>query len=110
MNFTWEIVSMSTKDETNTDGVILQNSVVSVQWKRIGTDTDGTSHNFLSSSYFSAENTAESDFVPFFSLTETDVIGWLEEKLGNGELQKIDDIITKRVEKKNSIVRTPPWA
>jgi hypothetical protein len=110
MNFSWEIVSMATKDETNTDGVVLQNSVVQIQWKRIGTDVDGVSHNFLGNSFMTAENVAESDFIPFFNLTEENVVSWLETKLGNGELEKIDQIITKRVEKKNSIVRTPPWS
>lgn len=110
MNFTWEIVSMETKDQTNSDGVTLQNAVVRTVWKRIGTDTDGVTHNFLGNTWFTAEEVEEGDFVNFFDLTQETVVGWLENKLTAGEIAKIDDIIIRRVDKKNSIVRTPPWS
>jgi hypothetical protein len=110
MEFSWEIVSMATKDETNVDGVVLQNAVVQIQWKRIGTDGNGVTHNFLGNSFMTAENVSEENFVPFFSLTKEIVVSWLENKLGSGELDKIDEIIAKRIEKKNSIVRLPPWS
>lgn len=101
---------METKDQTNSDGVVLQNAVVKVVWRRIGTDTGGVTHNFVGTTFFTAENTAEADFVGFFDLTETTVVGWLTDFLGAGEIAKIDDIIDRRIEKKNTIVRTPPWS
>lgn len=102
---------METKDQTNTDGVVLQNAVVRVQWKRKGTDEDtGLSHTFLASSNFSAEDVPEANFTNYFSLTQDQVVGWIENKLGAHEVAKIDDIINSRIEKKNTIVRTPPWS
>src|SRR6056300_1298013 len=109
INYTWEIVSMETKDQTNSDGVVLQNAVVRIVWKRIGTDDSGVSHSFLANSEFTAENVPEASFVNYFDLTKDMVIGWITNKLGAHEIAKIDDIITKRIEKKNTIVRTPPW-
>jgi len=110
ITYAWEIVNMETKDQTNTDGVVLQNAVVKVVWKRIGTDTDSTNHSFLGTSFFTAENVEEGDFVGFFDLTESTVQGWITSKLGAGEIQKIDDIIARRIDKKNTIVRQVPWS
>lgn len=110
ITYAWEIVSMETKDETNANGDVLQNSVVRVTWKRNGVDADGVSHSFLGNSWFSSVDTSSADFINFFSLTEETVIGWLESKIAAHEVQKIDDIIARRIDKKNSIVRTPPWS
>lgn len=110
ITYVWEIVSLETKDETNINGDVLQNSVVRVTWKRNGTDTDGVSHSFLGNSWFTSENTSVGDFVNYFDLTEESVITWLTNKIGSHEVQKIDDIIARRIDKKNSIVRTPPWS
>lgn len=109
MNFSWEIVNMETKDQTNVNGEVLQNSVVRVTWKRIGTDSEGVTHNFLGTTFFTAENVESENFIPFFNLTEQTVVTWIEEKITAREISKIDDIITNRIEKKNTIVRNPPW-
>ena len=110
MNFSWQIVSLETKDQTNDEGATLQNAVVRVVWKRVGTDSEGVSHTFLGNSWFSAESTAADDFIPYFDLTESNIISWIETKLTAHEVGKIDDIITNRINKKNTIVRTPHWS
>lgn len=110
ITYAWEIVNMETKDETNTNGDVLQNSVVRVTWKRVGTETGGTNHSFLGTSWFTAVDVSTDDFINFFSLTESTVVGWIENKLTAGEIQKIDDIIARRIGKKNTIVRQVPWS
>lgn len=110
ITYVWEIVNMETKDETNSNGDTLQNSVVRVTWKRTGTDETGSSHSFLSNSWFTSENTPVGEFVNFFSLTEEMVVGWIVTKLTAGEILKIDNIIERRIDKKNTIVRQVPWS
>lgn len=110
INYVWEIVNMETKDETNESGDVLQNSVVRVTWKRVGTDTDGVTHSFLGSSWFTSVDKSTDSFVNFFSLTEDQVVGWLTDKLTDGEILKIDNIIERRIDKKNTIVRQAPWS
>lgn len=110
ITYSWEIVNMETKDETNSNGDVLQNSVVRVTWKRKGLDDGGSTHTFLGNSWLTSVETSTADFVDFFSLTEETVVGWLESKITAHEIQKIDDIIARRIDKKNSIVRNPPWS
>jgi len=110
ITYVWEIVNMETKDETNSNGDVLQNSVVRVTWKRTGTDETGSSHSFLSNSWFTSADTSVDDFINFFSLTEETVVGWIENKLTAGEILKIDNIIERRIDKKNTIVRQVPWS
>lgn len=110
MNYTWEIINLSTKNQTNSDGVLLENAVVNVQWKRIGVDADGNEASYLAQSAFTAENVAAGSFVPFESLTKDIVVGWIENDLGELQLELIQNTIQKRINKNTMVKRSPPWS
>jgi hypothetical protein len=110
MNYQWEVLNLSTKNQTNQDGVLLENAVVHVQWKRIGVDEDGNEATYLGQSIFTAENVAQGSFVPFESLTKDIVVGWIESDLGEMQLSLIHNTIQKRINKNTMVKRTPPWS
>ena len=110
MNYKWEVVNLSTKNQTNGDGVLLENAVVNVQWKRIGTDNDGNEATYLGQSAFTAENVPEGSFVPFESLTKDIVVGWIKNDLGDLQLELIQNTIQKRINKNTMVKRSPPWS
>lgn len=110
MNYKWEILNLSTKNQTNSDGVLLENAVVQVQWKKIGTDADGNEATYLGQSAFTADNVPVGTFVPFEALTKELVVGWIESDLGELQLELIENTIQKRINKNTMVKRSPPWS
>ena len=110
MNYTWEVINLSTKNQMNQDGVLLENAVVNVQWKRVGVDPDGNEASYLGQSTFTAENVAAGSFVPFESLTKDIVVSWIENDLGELQLDLIHNTIQKRINKNTMVKRSPPWS
>ena len=110
MNYTWEVLNLSTKNQTNQEGVLLENAVVHVQWKRIGVDNDGNEATYLGQSVFTAENVPQGSFVSFESLTKDVVVSWIENDLGAYQLEMIQNTIQKRINKNTMIKRSPPWS
>lgn len=109
MNYHWEIVNLATKDQTNSEGNLLENAVVNVQWKRVGTNSEGQSYSWLSQTTLSAESVPLGNFVSFFDLTEEIVIQWLENSIRTEDLEIIDQKLIEKFERKSRITRNPPW-
>lgn len=40
MNYSWKIARLGLDDELNNDGVLLENSIVQIHYKRIAADDD----------------------------------------------------------------------
>jgi hypothetical protein len=110
MNYSWQILNLSTKTQVNKDGVELQNAVIHIQWKRIGVDSDGNEATYLGQSTFTAENVSTDSFIAFDSLTEEIVVGWIEHDLGELQMDLIHNTIQKRINKNTMVKRSPPWA
>lgn len=108
MTYSWQVVYLSTKDQTNSDGVTLSDAVVEIKWRRIGVDSEGNSAKVVGYTTLSAESTAEADFTAFADLTEEKVTGWLN-TLNSASL----DSYHEKIQKKLSGVttqRAAPWA
>ena len=46
MTYTWEVTSIQTKDETNTDKATNKDAVIQTRWKKIGKDSDGNAVSY----------------------------------------------------------------
>ena len=109
MNYTWRIAKLSLQDELNHEGVLHENAVVSVKWKRIAKDTDGTTASYVGNTAFSAKNVSEENFIPVNQLESSQVISWVENSITPAELQRIDDQLNKKIERNRSRNISPNW-
>lgn len=75
--YTYSIRNLKVKDEVNSEGATLTNSVVQTYWDVTGTDTNGNSGNFSGATPFSAATVPAGEFTAFEDLTEANVIGWI---------------------------------
>lgn len=110
MNYSWEIVKFETRDQTNAEGATLSGAVVKIKWKRSGVDADGNTATVLGYTTLSAESVAAGEFVPFESLTESNVVGWLESAISAEKLTEYNNAIQEKINSKNSVERAVPWA
>ena len=109
MNYSWQIVKLSTRDQTNSSGVLLPNAVVQIKWKRFGVDEDGNSAYVLGYTNLTASDVPENSFVQFESLTEETVINWLESAISPQKLEEFNDKIQDKIYQLSTIDRELPW-
>jgi hypothetical protein len=110
MNYSWQIIKFSTRDQTNVDGSVLPNAVVKIKWKRSGVDTDGHSAYVLGYTNLTAEDVPEGSFVPFESLTEEMVISWLESAISPEKMKEFNDKIQDKINELSTTDRAVPWS
>ena len=98
ITYTWEVTSLKTKTVASTDNVIVQ-----TYWTKTGTDTDGNVGSFSGATPFPTE-TIGAGFTTFASLTQAQVLGWIQAKVTgsyeehvNAQIQKGLDEVTAPV-------------
>ena len=109
MNYEWVITSLETRDEVNDEGSTLENAVVRVTWKKIGTDDSGNSATYLGKTTLSAELVNADSFVGFSNLNKETVVGWVTNSINDSEMSDIDAVIQRRLGKNEVVKRNPPW-
>jgi hypothetical protein len=114
MSFTykWEVTGLKVKDQLNADSVILANSVCQTYWKVTGTDVDGNEGSFSGATQFNSDNCSIEDFVAFESLSEVQVLSWIQNIVDNDASYKthIDSQIQKRIDAVAITEAIMPWA
>tara|TARA_B110000259_G_scaffold177777_1_gene215315 strand:+ start:1608 stop:1982 length:375 start_codon:yes stop_codon:yes gene_type:complete len=106
VNYTWEIISLKTKNEVIGDGVVLPNAVCQTYWRKTGTDANGVVGEFDGATPFSAANLTPESFQQFDMLTQDIVLGWVKslvvgdyEEHVNEQIQlRIDEVATGETE------------
>jgi hypothetical protein len=106
MTYTWEVTSIQTKDETNTDKATNKDAVIQTRWKKVGTDSNGNKGEFAGATPLTSVNTSASDFKALADLKEEDVLGWIKAQVTgdyethvNAQIQKqIDDMAIKETD------------
>lgn len=109
MNYTWHIYKLGLKDQINNDGQLLEDAIVSVKWKKIATDTDGTRSSYVSETELSAAAVSVSDFVSLSSVTKEMVVGWIQSAINPTDMAKIDSILASKIERARVRVYNPGW-
>ena len=107
ITYTWKVTNLKVKDEESNN-----DSIVQVQWQKIGTDTDGNIGTFNGSTPFSSLNISEGQlFVPFEKLTEDIILGWIQSTVNSEYDKHINTIIGEQIDiKTNSITdKELPW-
>ncbi len=110
MTYSWTIISFETRDVVNDAAASLADAVVSVKWKRDGVDSGGATGSVLGYTVLAAESTAEGDFVAFSSLTESQVVNWIESAIGSDKLAEYNTAIQAKINKQGGKKKSPPWA
>jgi hypothetical protein len=109
--YTWEITGLKKVDSTNG----LQNAILEVMWKKIGTDTDtGIQGEFEGRTKFSPSQIDPSNFVPFNQLTAEQVIDWIKQIVTGGYEITVNERIQQDIDsKKHTVVELStgnfPW-
>lgn len=112
VTYTWEVLSLKTKNETLGDGVVLPNAVCQTYWKKIGTDEDGNEGTFSGATPFSADNLSEENFLQFDTLTEEIVLGWIQGIVVDGYEEHVNGQIQKQIDEQVTPITDTamPWA
>lgn len=109
MTYSWEILKFATRSQVNSEGVELTDSVVSVQWRRTGYDSEGNRGSVVGYTVLSAENVDSDSFVPFDSLTEDLVVSWLESAISAEKLNSYDSTIQDKINRQVTTEKAVPW-
>jgi hypothetical protein len=108
MNYQWRIIRLGLSDELNNDGVVLENAIVDVRWKRIATGGDGSA-SFIGSTKLSAKDVSASDFISLDNIKEADVLSWVQNSLSESEINRINKILDRKIELQKIRIRKPSW-
>ena len=108
--YTWRFEAL--KVELGPDADDHTDIVYSVNWRYIATDTEG--HNAQAfGPVCVAPWEAPEPWIEYADLTESDVQGWTEERLGEAELAaitaRLDANIEEQVTPTHETYRTMPW-
>lgn len=97
MNFTWNVVQM---DRLTSDGF-----VVTVHYTVNAVDGDYTASTYGTVGYTQGEGS----YVPYASLTEAEVVSWVQESLGK---EKVETSLAELIELQKNPVQEAgvPWA
>lgn len=112
ITYTWKVTGVKTKNQVNEEGATLQDAVVQTYWQKIGTDENGNEGSFSGATPFTAANVPQGSFVPFASLTEATVLGWIQSVVTGSYEEHVNSKIAQQIEEKVSAVSEPslPWA
>ena len=102
INYTWDVKTVDVKEiDGNAD------TVFNVHWRLTGTD-DANDESATVYGTQSLDTSDLSDFTAFADLTTSDVQGWVEEAMGEDEVQakkdnldaQIDELVNPKVQTK----------
>lgn len=109
MTYTWQIMKLDLQDELNHEGTLLENSIVSIKWKRIVEDTDGTIASYVGNTKLSAANTAAADFVALIDVTNAMALEWVTNSVSSKDLERINEQLATKLERNRTRTVKPSW-
>tara|TARA_Y100000004_G_scaffold39382_1_gene42371 strand:- start:12661 stop:13002 length:342 start_codon:yes stop_codon:yes gene_type:complete len=110
MTYTWEVTSIQTKDEINTDNATNKDAVIQTRWKKVGTDSNGNKGEFVGATPLTSVNTSASDFKALADLKEADVLGWIQAQVTGEYANHVNAQIQKQIDDKAIKETDLPWA
>lgn len=112
LTLTYSVTSLKVKDQVNSEGTTLANSVCQTYWKVVGEDENGNTGEFSGATPFTAENVAEADYIAFEDLTEEDVLGWIKAVVDGDATYKahITEQIQRKIDQDTIQDKAMPWA
>lgn len=95
LTYTWALTSLKKADVDNLSGVIVQ-----TQWTCTGTDEDGVFGTFNGATPFDPAQVDPENFTAYESLTEAQVLGWIEAIVVDGYKAHVDERIAHQIAEK----------
>ena len=109
MNYTWEILKLGTLDQTNSDGDVLADAIISIKWKKIATNVANKKASFIGKTTLDVTNTSSADYVDLDDVTKADVIEWIEGTMSESEINNINNILAKKLQIETMTTFKPDW-
>lgn len=109
MIYTWEILKLGTLDQTNSDGDVLADAIISVKWKKIATNAANKSASYVGKTSLDLLSVSASDYIVLDDVTKADVVAWVEEAMTATEIANINTILAKKVEINTMSTFVPNW-
>jgi hypothetical protein len=105
ITYTWKIKSLKTHNTDTQNKFVFQ-----TYWTKTGTDENGNEGVFSGATPFSP--TSNENFVPFESLTEEVVLGWVKEVVIGDYEEHVNAQIQKEIDKTLALAQdtSMPWA
>jgi hypothetical protein len=97
--YVWKVIEIGTKNAVNNDNEVLNDAIVEVTWKKIGTDINGNFAAYVGTTDLDPTSTTAAAFVALDDVTSSMIVDWLESTISTKEMGIIDDKIAKKIEK-----------
>lgn len=97
LTYTWKIMSLKKQDDPSLE---LNDIIVQTYWECTGTDDDGNSGTFTGATPFEPDQIDPDTFTSYEDLTESQVIGWIQDVVNANPSYKIhiDEHIQKQID------------
>ena len=110
ITYTWQLTGLKKQNVTGLDGVVVQ-----TYWKKIGTDEAGNTGEFAGATPFNPAQVDPANFTTFESLTEAQVLGWIQAVVTGSYEQHVNEQIERQIaERINPVVDIQqnqfPWS
>lgn len=115
LTYTWKLTGLT---KSNPPSLSVSNVIIGTRWEVVGTDEDGNEGKFSGATPFDLSTVDPNNFTPFDSLTESQVLGWIQTKVSSsaagywdhisGKIQEQIDKIAMQISEVGS--GELPWA
>jgi len=109
MNYTWEILKLETLDQTNSDGDVLADAIISIKWRKIATNDANKKATYVGKTLLDLSSTSAADYIELDDVTKADVVSWIEESMTESEMDVINKVLAKKVEINTMNTFVPDW-
>jgi hypothetical protein len=99
MTYTWKIVEVGTKNAVNNENEVLEDAIVEVTWKKIGTNISGDSAVYVGTTALDPASTSAASFITYEDVTSSNIVDWLEATITDGEMERINNAIANKIAK-----------
>lgn len=93
ITYTWNLIAIK-KEDVDADH---PQAVVHARWNKIGVDKRGIQGRFDGACRFSVANVLPENFIPFDQLTDDIILGWVQDILNRGGMDRVDRIIQDQI-------------
>ena len=97
MTYTWKIVEVGTKNAVNSENDVLNDAIVEVTWKKVGTDVSENSATYVGKTVLDPTSTPLASFIAYDDVTSSNIVTWLEATITDGEMERIDSAIASKI-------------
>ena len=97
ITYTWKLTGLKKMDKGSIEGLVFQ-----TYWKKIGTDENGNTGEFVGATPIPADSVVEDDFIPYEQLTEEIVLSWVKPVVVGSYESHVNGVIAKQIEEKVS--------